>query len=312
MIKKILFVGMSIVTFGVLNANAQALPNPGFETWVHTSGPPAYDDPQGYATANILSNSFLGSNPVSVFKETTIIHNGAAAMKIVSVALTNNPLSATLPDTIGLAVTGSVSGSGIKTGFAYAAIPSAFQFYAEYIPNGVDTAWGLSALTHFNTITHKRDTLDVAVIRIAGNVSTYTLFTTPYISLLTGTPDTCIVAFSATNPRKTGRHHAGSIFYVDDANLNTTGIPENSMATEHVSVFPNPAINELNVVTTNMKNATSVIVYDITGRKINSYNIANQEHLKISTDEYAAGLYIYQITDKNNNTMHTGKFNVIK
>ena len=315
MIKKILLTALSVVALGVMNVDAQALPNTGFESWVHTSGPPAYDDPTGYATANILSSTFAGGSPVSVFKETSIVHSGSDAMKIVSVKLNSSP-SPQIPDTIGLAVTGSISGSGIKTGFAYTSIPSAFQFYAEYTPNGSDTAWAVSYLSHFNTITHLRDTVAIALIRIAGTVSSYTLYTTPFIihSGIPGTetPDTCVVAFSSTNMRTVHSGRPGSILYVDDANLNTTGVAENAQAIPSVSIYPNPVSSELNVVTANMKNATSVQVYDITGRKINSYKMNTQDHLKINTDEYAAGLYIYQITDKDNNSLHTGKFNVIK
>ncbi len=70
------------------------------------------------------------------------------------------------------------------------------------------------------------------------------------------------------------------------------------------SVYPNPAVNEINLV--NVKNIEYVTVSDITGKLIANINVTS-ENVKINTSELEAGMYIVSAF-YNNGNVSTVKF----
>ncbi len=76
------------------------------------------------------------------------------------------------------------------------------------------------------------------------------------------------------------------------------------------NAYPNPAQNEITILTDASKQK-SVEVFDMTGRKIDSFSITNSL-TKINSSAYANGVYSYTIIGKDNDVMYRGKFSISK
>jgi hypothetical protein len=94
------------------------------------------------------------------------------------------------------------------------------------------------------------------------------------------------------------------------SNWTVVGINQVQNSNIELSVFPNPAASFVNFSTTSLE-ATKVIAFDMTG-KIVATEIMEMGKAKMNTVNLASGVYMYQVTDKNNQTLTTGKFNVSK
>jgi Secretion system C-terminal sorting domain len=302
---------LSLLAASFVGTAAMAqMPTMDFESWSSQSGPPAYNDPQGWATVNILSNALLGSNPVTVFRESNNPHGGTYCMRITSAALTNNPAPADIPDTVGLALTGSITlfpTQGIFPGFAYTARPASISAYMRYTPSPLgDSCFFYAALTRWNGTS--RDTIGVAGNIIATTVTNWTLYNMPFIydpAFASVQPDSFVIACSATDDVFP---HVNSSMFVDDISVNGwVGVNE-PMALNGVSVFPNPA-SEFTTIRTNNPAARQAVVYDMTGREVARYTFENGE-VNAAAWNFAAGVYNYTILNEEKEVLNRGKFNV--
>lgn len=91
---------------------------------------------------------------------------------------------------------------------------------------------------------------------------------------------------------------------------NVVGVNETQKSNIELSVFPNPATTVINFSTASLE-ATKVIAFDMTGKIVATESIEMGKS-KLNTSNLATGVYMYQILDKNNQTLTTGKFNVSK
>jgi hypothetical protein len=89
----------------------------------------------------------------------------------------------------------------------------------------------------------------------------------------------------------------------------TTDINETVAATE-VSVFPNPAQNEINFAV-ETSNAAIIHLFDISGRMINSYSVTS-DHTTVDISNLTNGVYSYSLIDKDNVLLNRGKFIIAK
>lgn len=87
-------------------------------------------------------------------------------------------------------------------------------------------------------------------------------------------------------------------------------VNENKKTSIELLVFPNPATTFINFSTASLE-ATKVIAFDMTG-KIVATEVMEMGKAKMNIANLASGVYMYQVTNKNNQTLTTGKFNVGK
>ncbi|MCA6362656.1 MAG: T9SS type A sorting domain-containing protein [Bacteroidetes bacterium] len=302
---------LSLFAVSVLGTSAMAqMPTMDFESWTSQAGPPAYNDPQGWATVNILSNVLLGGNPITVFRESNNPHGGTYCMRITSAALTSNPAVGQIPDTVGIALTGTITlfpTQGIFPGFAYSARPASISSYMRYAPAAAgDSCFFFAALTRWNG--SGRDTIGVAGTVISTAVSNWTLYNMPFFydpAFLNVQPDSFVIACSATDDEYP---KVNSSMFVDDISLTGWVGMNDPMVLNAVNVFPNPA-SEFTTIRTNNPAAREVVVFDMTGREIARYAIDNGE---VNADAWkmAAGVYNYTILDEKKEILSRGKFNV--
>lgn len=302
---------LTLASFGVVVAASAQIqpPNAGFENWTNAG---SYDDPNNWQTLNVLSNALLGSNPVSVFKESTNPHSGTYCCKINSVALTSNPSPGNIPDTVGAIFTGAFNfvAQTIDFGYAYTSRPQSLSWWSRYTPAASgDTGFVVCALTHWNGTSTDTVAWGGSSIGAATNWTQYnsTLYYNPNLPSNTF-PDTCVLLVSATDDVHL---KAGSTLWVDDmAFTGWVGIDEQGAQKENVAVFPNPATNMVNITVNNDK-ATRVHVYDMTGRMVGDETFINRR-VKLETLNLASGMYSYMILDESNTVMNRGKFSVSK
>lgn len=91
---------------------------------------------------------------------------------------------------------------------------------------------------------------------------------------------------------------------------NIVGVKEVQTSKIELSVFPNPATNLVNFSTSSLE-ATKVHAVDLTG-KIIATETMEMGKAKLNTSNLASGVYMYQVVDKDNQVLTTGKFNVNK
>jgi hypothetical protein len=92
-------------------------------------------------------------------------------------------------------------------------------------------------------------------------------------------------------------------------NYQTVGVKEIENREEvALNVYPNPSSSAVNFVTDNT-NAKSVIIYDITGKMIESQVLMNGK-TNINVSNYNSGLYIYKLVNNSNTILKTGKITV--
>ena len=290
-------------------AFAQA-PTFDFESW---NG----NDPTGWVSANAVS---LLGNPQSVFKETASVHSGTAAMKLVTVTLTNNPSPASIPNPMGAAFPGVVNLSplGMADGCQFTGRPATVDFWYKYAPVGGDSAACVVFLTKWNT---NRDTIAYGVWSINSAVSSYALSSINMIyngSFSNMLPDTLHLYFTSTCYGTLTCGTAGSTLWVDDISFNGwNGINENPDGI-NVSVFPNPAADLVNIHVDALSDAYTVSVFDVEGKAIMagllspSSNGMNRKSAVINTTSMASGIYTYRITNEQGQSLRSGKFSVSK
>lgn len=288
----------------VFQAGSQSIPNSGFENWVPN---PGYEDPQGWGTLNLLT---AFGNPVSVSKDSVSPYAGSYSMKVETIVLTNNPSPADLKDTFGTAFTGNVSFAGQVLGFAYANRPANLTFYYKYAPNNNDSAYAFVLLSKWNNANSKRDTIGFGLFNISGTVSSYTLasLTINYSGQFAGVaPDTAMINFSPCadiNPQP------GSALYVDELSFSGGNVGIAEVKEALVALYPNPAVNELNITVSN-ETYNSVNIHDVNGKLLSSTPLVNKS-AQIALTGFESGTYFYQITDNNNTLVKTGTFAIAK
>jgi len=93
----------------------------------------------------------------------------------------------------------------------------------------------------------------------------------------------------------------------------TTGVQDIKSQLDDIKVYPNPATNKLNICTnSNVAETTEVIIYDQSGRKMESFNTNYDGHSPITADvsSLSQGLYILSI--KNSHCMSSQRLAVLK
>lgn len=301
--KKLVII-LILSSFGIFYSLAQ--PNGGFENWTPEA---TYENPDGWATVNFLSLT-NPPNPLSVFKAIGIDkHSGNYAMKIQTIALNNNPNPSILGDTTGGVFTGKINISPFSFvyGFPYTGRPEKLEFWAKYQPVNNDTAETFVVLLKRNGAI--RDTVGFGRIVIPPT-PLYNLFQMDITYYSNDLPDTASMAFGASK-YKSGISSVGSTLFLDDlAFTGWVGIDEKNKCSDKVLLSPNPAKDNL-TITAEFEEASNIKISDVAGKIVGWFKIQNYK-TTINTSSFVAGIYLYEIFDKNEKMLANGKFSIVK
>jgi PKD repeat protein len=91
--------------------------------------------------------------------------------------------------------------------------------------------------------------------------------------------------------------------------VNTVGLETIDHA-EVITVYPNPASNEINFKIT-LTNASEILLLDATGKIVKKSGIKT-EHTVIDVNDLVTGIYFYQIYDNKGNRIYVDKINVVR
>lgn len=83
---------------------------------------------------------------------------------------------------------------------------------------------------------------------------------------------------------------------------------DNALFEEKINAYPNPVQNVLHFNLRDNKNIQSIRIMDISGKILIDENIGGYDLATISMTHYPAGVYIYQLYDKNGNLHKADKF----
>lgn len=294
---------LAISLVGIFNSIAQ--PNGGFENWTQET---SYENPDGWATLNFLSLT-APPNSLSVFKTVgTDKHSGNYAMKVTTIDLVNNPNPNLIGDTTGGIFTGRIMLSPFSYvfGFPYSGRPEHLEFWAKSAPIANDSAEALVVLLKNNGI--DRDSIAIGRMTIPAT-SEFTKFLIDLTYFSTSISDSASIVFGASKYKSLGE--PGSALYVDDvAFIGWVGMDEKNQFSNKVKTFPNPAKDNLTIVT-EIETAENIRLVDAVGKSMGVFKIQNFNTI-INTCLFAEGIYFYEIIDKKEKILTNGKFSVVK
>jgi hypothetical protein len=183
--------------------------------------------------------------------------------------------------------------------------PKYLQGYFKYITGGVNgRSHGRAniTLTHFNGTSN--DTVANGVFLFDSTMA-YTPFqiTLNYVS--TVNPDSIKLYFinSDTNVFSDVVCH---LLYLDDLALSDTplGLEELTIDKDGIRIYPNPAVNELNICN-NTSQLLEFSLYNVLGERLSKQLLGNTiNHINLS--DYATGIYFYELRSEKN-IIKTGK-----
>lgn len=272
-------------------------PNGSFENWVEISS----EEPDDWFTSNVFS---IAIGETSVTKSTDS-HEGSFAVKIET---TENIFE----DSLGFITNGTMGEDNPIGGMKVDSTPDKLSGYYKYIPVGPDTAIGGLFLYHHNENTGTTDLLEETFIQLpATDEYTYFEVEVDYFSL--PEPDTVNIAFASSNLQDYPTYIGlGSALYIDALNItykpNLVGIEKSETEISH-QLYPNPSSDKIyiefqeilrNDITVKIMNAAGKLVYE------NKMNPMATKQFNISVQNFAPGIYFYNIESKNDS--YKGKF----
>lgn len=278
-----------LISLSFINANAQDVPNGGFETWLPALGIPPYEEPQDWFTSNSsnstsVTRSIESSSGLFAAKLTTIVTESDTVLgQLFSIEnipglIYQKPGFAISPNVISL--TGN---------YKYLPQGDDVAFIAIYITKNID---GVNQLTGYGTMGFVQE------------VTEYQDFELPIIYLQDGIGgDSALVLISSGST--SGSVTNGTSLFIDGLSvLTTTGLEYafNGSTKKSIQAFPNPA-NQLATLNYWVKNNDSEVklsVMDMNGKLVyeRSEGIRTQgmNKLELNTEELAPGIYSYTIT----------------
>jgi hypothetical protein len=308
---KKLILSLLAVTSISFGASAQAfIPEAGFENW-SSPGFGAPVQPNGWISGNIFNNQLWTQNAGIVFASqagTPDNFQGTYSLKLQTKTLNYNPDTNTIPNTFGYCLTGSVLAQSpyIRPGYATQQRPVSLSYEAKYTPVGVDTAFCIVALTHWNGVS--RDTVAAGLDFMSTTIPNYVArtITLVYNPLFVNTfPDSATIWFNSSSfvtPQ------VNSTLFVDAlAFTGYVGVNEVSQ-NNGVAVYPNPS-STFTTFDVTAENAYEVVVYDMTGREVSASPIVNKKGI-VDSFKMTSGIYTYSIISKDAEVLSRGKFTV--
>lgn len=291
------FAGSTLTIDSISFTNtSEPFPNGDFENWTTIS---TGEDPSGWGT---YANQFPYYNLPVLVTKTIDANSGSFAVKLISD-------TGTVPPPFGTGVPGDTLLGTLQlnliNGFSSTKYPFAYK---------PDSLVGYTKGTvapdtnNFNFImvqlSNNGTTIGQAFYFTQNSSNTYSRFATNFSYTSGLIPDSMQFIIFAGNP---GDPIPGNVFYVDDLSfiynpLNINDISEKTT----FKIYPNPVKDNLNIFTYSNEE-TFIKIYNIVGEIILEAPM-NMDLTTVSASDLSAGLFFYQILNKNGNILDAGKF----
>lgn len=178
-----------------------------------------------------------------------------------------------------------------------------------YIVDGIDTSGTVTVtvgeptglLIILTNTPSPSDTAGIATALVSGGTGPYFyLWNTTPVQLTASAINLAPGTYSVTVTDDNGCE-------MSDSTTIPVGI-EDIGANTFISIYPNPAMDELFINADIEKNA-SFLVYNILGEQVLNVNIENKLNI-INTEDLANGMYVYQIVSSKGTIQANGKFSI--
>jgi hypothetical protein len=307
--KTILYVTIVGIAFLFqVNTQAQSIPNNDFENWT-PSGKPApfnWEEPTDWISTNSLTEfTFAG------VKKTTDAYVGSFACQLWSVNISGGWPSAICngtPNLIGSPFS-DPSIDIITGGTPISSKPNKLIGYYKFDNNDLtDSAYAIVILKKYNTTLNKVDTVGMGDF-LFSEKSTFTKFEMTINDLMpTVTPDSIVIAFYSTDPKKPkAPNFPATGLIIDSLGL---GFAPNSVkdlenANIEANLYPNPA-NDLLVIDWEGRETYEINVYNILGQSVKV--VEGQGDVRLDVSKYPKGQYFIRMTNQNEIQVFTKSF----
>lgn len=259
----------------------QQLPNMDFENWTNFS----FEDPDSWSTANV----FTSADTVYSATKTMDSYSQSYALRLENIASTNQ--------FSGLATNGYFGSSNfLLGGQPFSSTVDTLVGHYKFLPSGVDSAGML-------LVFYQAGNLFSLSLEYFPPSPTYTPFEIPF-SLLQ-TPDTMRIDISSSS-----NDSIGSVLYVDGLALKSilTSLDDKNKLVEGLSVYPNPAINQLNVKwkKSNSTNLTIELIDGLGRVYSRQESLANsaEEVLQFGLEGLSSGIYFLRFKGGEGELFH--------
>ena len=293
-------------------AFAQQVPNGSFEVW---DSVPGHTYPHSWSTFDNIAFPGVGGVAGFAFKDTSHFV-GQYSLKLVTGTIPTGPTTSILaPSFAGLGA--GIYSQGISfTGIAYTKRVDTIFYAAKYNPaTPSDTALMLLNLKK-NGVSITGGTIYLAQPTTNGAWRYYYFplekNTTHNYTDLTTTPDTLQLSFISSSD--TSRSTVGSALYIDALSFDVAvevvnGISDLDGKVLGVKVYPNPAVNQLNIAVEESEVGSLLQLFDMQGREV--YNgIIERSTMVIDTKTFATGAYAIHVASVDKITKYKGLVNV--
>jgi len=280
-----------ILTSWIVPCKAQ-VPNYSFENWT-TMG--SYENPDKWGTMN---NSTAG---VGVFTATkgTPGSPGSAFLMLTSQNIPTGTLN-------GIAVSGVLDTITLLpvSGFEFTARPQSFTGKWQHMIFGNTQGGVYVTLTKWNSGLSKRDTIANAFQELTGMAMQWENFSINFVYQNGHYPDSCIIYLRASGSSAEN----GDYLWVDSLGFEglISGIKESIKNQVIVSLYPNPANNELIVETNTDFIESTLYVFNAQGQEILRKRIVENK-TSINTSKLTSGVYFVKEC-RGNDCVTKGKF----
>lgn len=304
--KKLFIVCLSLF----LSANlltAQTVPNGGFEDWTaNTSGTYAYELPDQWKTTDSASLAVTGGIVHSAIKETSLVHGGSYAIKLIGWPTpfpnSNAPGAASNGDI-------DISTLSIIKGTPDTVRHQKLNGFYIFTPVGGDTCHVIATLVKWNSTTNMRDTIAIGEFSTndATGTTAYSPFSVDFNYMnWTDNPDTMVVLL-LTSRLNVPSGNPGTTLYVDDLSFTgVVGIDDITSNINSVKLYPSPA-SSIMTIKVDLKQARNLhyAIYDISGKHIFS-DVIEPNETRLDVSNFAPGNYSLHLMDGSKKAYSTG------
>lgn len=108
------------------------------------------------------------------------------------------------------------------------------------------------------------------------------------------------------------------IYYAKGGDLDCEGFVEPEVTgiddevVQSLSLYPNPVMSELNVSMTNIEDASTIEIYNLTGKLVDRIEVDGEVALRIGAYDWNEGMYILSVLDDSDRVLKTQRFSKLK
>lgn len=289
---------LAFLSLTSIAANAQQQ-NAGFETWVtYTSESETLDKPEHWTGSDSLTyglEATLGLSPAhQIFKETTNVHGGSSAAKLVS-----HDVGSLVGVAPAILANGTISVDIVNGDFSFtggAPVTERIYFvnaWMDYQPEVDDVGMMVvQAVLAGQGLNGEDSVVGVGQFITDGtNGYEHVSVALAYVDE-TVVPDHLQIAFFSSQELSTG--YEGSTMYVDDVSFSPVSVKNVASNNNAVIAFPNPTTGMLNVQSM-VKGTMSLEVFSLTGQLLHTQSFNGQTKADLSA--LSNGMYFYKVSN---------------